>query len=357
MKKPGINFQTSISVDLEPKEAYGILIDELAAALNRKGILFEAKENGRVVQGTFEVGRVVSFEPGKHINLEWHQTFWEPEELSEIALRFEPVDGGTQITMVYNGSERLFNNSSDITGWFASEIAANILETATPGAFGDWISDRRARRPSGIQARNYYRDPLYHYPGFRVILRELDLKPDDYFLELGCGGGALLKSVLQSGCMAAAVDHSIDMVNLAREENSEAIRAERLKIFVSDAGDLPFPDEVFSCAAMIGVLGFLSDPVKVFSEINRVLKKGGRIVVQGADPEMRGTPAAPEPIASRLHFYESDELELLARKAGFQRVSVARFAVNHYAKEAGIPEDQLPLFAGPGPRFLIAYKD
>jgi len=30
-----------------------------------------------------------------------------------------------------------------------------------------------------------------------------------------------------------------------------------------------------------------------------------------------GTPAAPEPVASRLHFYEDNELIELAHKAGF----------------------------------------
>lgn len=37
---------------------------------------------------------------------------------------------------------------------------------------------------------------------------ELALPRDDYLIGVGCGGGALLKAALQSGCRAAAVDHS-----------------------------------------------------------------------------------------------------------------------------------------------------
>jgi hypothetical protein len=40
-------------------------------------------------------------------------------------------------------------------------------------------------------------------------------------------------------------------------------------------------------------------------------------------PELRGTPAAPEPLASRGHFYTDAELADLARQAGLIDVEVA----------------------------------
>jgi SAM-dependent methyltransferase len=110
---------------------------------------------------------------------------------------------------------------------------------------------------------------------------------------------------------------------------------------------------------MTGVLGFLADPVCVLAEIRRVLKSGGRAVVMGTDPEMKGTPAAPEPIASRLMFYDTAELEALGRKAGFGDVKVVRRDMERYAREVGIPDYALPLFkAGKdgGARFLLARK-
>jgi hypothetical protein len=39
-------------------------------------------------------------------------------------------------------------------------------------------------------------------------------------------------------------------------------------------------------------------------------------------PELRGTPAAPEPIASRGHFYADEELVELADRCGFADVEV-----------------------------------
>jgi len=208
-------------------------------------------------------------------------------------------------------------------------------------------------------ARATYLHPLYHYPNFRVILAELSLARDDYLLEVGCGGGAFLKAALHSGCRAAAVDHSAEMVRLAREANRDAVAAGRLDVREGDAAWLPFSDDTFTCAAMTGVLGFLPDPVLVLAEIRRVLARGGRVVAMGTDPELKGTPAAPEPMASRLHFYDSAQLETLGRQAGFADVRVVRRDLQPFAREVGVPEAQLPMFAageGGGARFLIARK-
>jgi SAM-dependent methyltransferase len=303
------------------------------------------------------VGRIVSWQPGQQILLRWRQAGWAPEEITEVELRFEPVGRGTRVTLEHRGWGRLIGQPGELAGWFAGEVAAPLLQAMAPAAFGDWLTDREARRPSGPQARAVYRDPLYHYPNFRVILAELALTPADYLIEIGCGGGALLKEALQSGCRAAAVDHSPDMVRLAREVNQEAVAGGRLEVRLASADQLPFPDAMFTCAAMTGVLGFLSDPVAALREIYRVLGPGGRLVVLGSDPEERGTLAAPEPMASRLRFYETDALERLAREAGFEEVRVVRRDLEPFARDVGIPEEHLPLFAGPGARFLLARRN
>jgi len=50
----------------------------------------------------------------------------------------------------------------------------------------------------------------------------------------------------------------------------------------------------------------------------------GRIAVYTTAPELKGTPAAPYPLATRGHFYEDEELEAHAREVGFREVEVRR---------------------------------
>jgi ubiquinone/menaquinone biosynthesis C-methylase UbiE len=136
---------------------------------------------------------------------------------------------------------------------------------------------------------------LYHRPNFKAILAVLGLRPDDNLLEVGCGGGAFLQDALKSGCKAAAIDHSSDMVRVAREVNHAAIQQNRLEIREADASSLPYPDGIFSGAVMTGVFGFITNPLQALSEIRRVLAPGGRLVLFTGSKELRGTPAAPEP--------------------------------------------------------------
>jgi SAM-dependent methyltransferase len=349
---------TSIDVALEPRAAFDSICAELSSALERLGMRFDTGPGGTVTAGPLEIARVVSWTPGERVVLEWHPATWDPATTTTLELRVEPHQNGALITVEIGGWERVVREPGELAGWFGSEVAAPLLQRTSPSALGDWLTDRLARRPSGASSCAVYRDPLYHYPNFQVILQELALTADDYLLEVGCGGGALLKAALRSGCRAAAVDHSHEMVRLARAENADAVAAGRLDVREARADSLPFPDGTFTCATMTGVLGFLADPVAALAEMRRVLAPGGRIVVLGSDPELKGTPGAPEPMASRLQFYTEDELERLGREAGFDDVNVIRRDLEPYAREAGVPEEHLCLFAGKdnGARFLLARK-
>jgi SAM-dependent methyltransferase len=353
-----MSIRTSIDLQLEPAAAFEVFIDELSTALGRLGMQFESGVSGRVMEGAVEVGRVVRWQPPEEIALDWRGPDWQPDEATIIRMRFERIEDGTRVTLEHTGWNKLLGDrGSELAGWFAGEVAAPLLSAMGPARLGDWITDRRARRPSGPQSRAIYRDPLYHRPNFRAIFEVLGLKPDDYLLEVGCGGGAFLQDALRSGCKAAAIDHSSDMVRVARELNREAIEENRLEIRQGDAHSLPYPDSTFTCAVMTGVFGFISDPAKALAEVQRVLARGGRFVLFTGSRELRGTPAAPEPIASRLYFYEDQELEEMAREAGFREANMVRPDFEKSAREAGIPEEHLGLFKGRGGgQLLLARK-
>jgi ubiquinone/menaquinone biosynthesis C-methylase UbiE len=135
-------------------------------------------------------------------------------------------------------------------------------------------------------------------------------------LELGCGGGLLLRDALATGARATGLDHSSEMVHLARE------RAPAAEVVLGRAESLPFADDTFSAIAMSVVLLFFDEPVAVLRECRRVLCAGGRLAAYTTGPELRGTHAAPEPIARRVHFYSDPELADLARRVGLTDVTV-----------------------------------
>jgi SAM-dependent methyltransferase len=184
----------------------------------------------------------------------------------------------------------------------------------------DRMTDRVARRPHGRAARKTYGADDVHSWAWDPVLDALQLTPDDALLDVGCGGGVFLRRALETGCGAVGVDHSKDMVQLARE-----ITGGRAPIVQASADRLPFEQGAFTAVSSLVAFFFFADPVAALREFHRVVDpERGRVVVYTTAPEMKGTPAAPYPLATRGHFYEDEELEAHARDAGFREVEVRR---------------------------------
>ena len=198
----------------------------------------------------------------------------------------------------------------DLVAWWATGLPEK--------AFDDWLTDRVARRPRGLRARQIYGAENVHDFARRAILEALTLGPVDHLLEIGCGGGILLRDSLAIGARTTGLDHSDEMVELARETAPDA------GLVVGKAESLPFGEDEFTAVAMSIVFFFLDEPIRVLHECRRVMRDGGALAVYTSAPEMRGTPAAPEPIASRGHFYRDEELAALARTSGMRSASVQR---------------------------------
>ncbi len=352
--------RASVDVSLTPARAFDALTDELMLSLEARGLSIDILSRaGKIMERDAEVGTIQEWTRGKRISILWRPKPWESRSTSKLLVRFKAKAGGSAVTVeMKDWGNVLGDSEGEMLGWFTGEILAPFLQASAPSRFGDWITDRRARRPSGAQARGVYKNPIHHWPNFYAILDVLALLPSDNLLEVGCGGGAFLHEALKTGCQAFAIDHSPDMVRLASEVNRAAIADGQLKIVTSEADSLPFPDGTFTCAVMTGVLGFLPDALQTFKEISRVLGNRGRFVAFASSKSLRGTPAAPEPMASRLHFYEDSELEDLARQAGLVRARVEHPSLFEYAKKARVPKTDLELFKGlgTGAQLLVAYK-
>jgi SAM-dependent methyltransferase len=216
--------------------------------------------------------------------------------------------GGDPADDVLELCARFGLRDEDVAAWRASGLPRQ--------AFEDWLTDRVARRPVGARARDVYGADDVHDFARQAILGALALGPGDRLLDIGCGGGLLLRDALATGATATGLDHSEEMVELARE------RAPGADVVLGDAERLPFADAAFTAVAMSVVFFFFERPGAVLAECRRVLASAGRLALYTTAPELRGTPAAPEPLAARGHFYADEELAGLARAAGFEDVEV-----------------------------------
>jgi ubiquinone/menaquinone biosynthesis C-methylase UbiE len=124
-------------------------------------------------------------------------------------------------------------------------------------------------------------DAIESFAGVGYYFDMADLKEGDLVLDLGSGSGmdsfiAALK-VGASG-KVTGVDMTDDQLG-----KSERLRKERqftnVSFFKSYIESLPFPDGTFDAVISNGVINLSADKEKVFAEVSRVLKPGGRMVI------------------------------------------------------------------------------
>src|SRR5215469_13328813 len=121
----------SIELALAPKTSFDVFIEELTIALTQSGMSFEPGANGRITEGEFEVGRVIAWEPGDLIQLQWRQADWETEEVTNVEMRFEPINGGTRVTLEHHGWGGLIGGPGELAGWFVRAVASPFLQATS----------------------------------------------------------------------------------------------------------------------------------------------------------------------------------------------------------------------------------
>jgi len=115
------------------------------------------------------------------------------------------------------------------------------------------------------------------YGWHRWVFDQINLCPESRILELGCGPGRLwLENLyrIPEGWEITLSDFSSRMLQEARRNLCDSQR--RFEFEVVDAQAIPFEDESFDAVIANHMLYHVPDRAKVFSEIHRVLRLGGR---------------------------------------------------------------------------------
>ncbi len=130
------------------------------------------------------------------------------------------------------------------------------------------------------------------------VVTALDPGEDGVYLDAGCGTGNLIAEICRrsEGAMVTGIDFSSAM--LKRAEKKLAGYEKRVVLESSNLNrPLKYDHEVFDGLVCINVLYILNKPADLLNELNRVLKKNGKLILATPYQEPKLLPVIHEHIA------------------------------------------------------------
>ncbi|HEX6583458.1 MAG TPA: penicillin acylase family protein [Thermoleophilaceae bacterium] len=153
----------------------------------------------------------------------------------------------------------------------------------------------------------------------RRAIEALDLTANDRVLDVGFGGGTALAQLLRGSPSrtVAGVEPSVAMIERVAKRFHADMASGRLVLEHGSAERLPFSDESFDALLSVHTVYFFADRPAALSEMRRVLKPGGRIVIAIWTPErMRRLPTTRH----GFDLISPEHLAALAADAGLHDV-------------------------------------
>ncbi len=118
-----------------------------------------------------------------------------------------------------------------------------------------------------------------------------------HVLEVGVGTGLSLGHY-RPDMKVTGIDFSEEMLEKARTKVQEVRLRQVVELRQMDARALDFPDNSFDTVTAMHVLSVVPEPERVMSEIARVCKPGGRVVITNHFKRTRGPLAALERVSA-----------------------------------------------------------
>lgn len=134
--------------------------------------------------------------------------------------------------------------------------------------FDQWPDkyDRWFHTPVGRLVKRYEQE---------LIMELLQPRTGERILDAGCGTGIFTTGILTHGTLTVGLDISAPMLQRAITNTAGLLFFPCL----GDLSDLPFQGGIFDKAVSVTALEFVADAPRVITELFRVTKKGGVIVV------------------------------------------------------------------------------
>jgi len=135
------------------------------------------------------------------------------------------------------------------------------------------------------RARKFYRyfskvydriNPIFYAEHMlKTVVEMASLEENDFVLEVGCGTG-----FTTSGIAEKISQERIIALDLTPEQMEKAIaKLPGVNFIRGDAENLPFKDDTFDASISAGSIEYWPNPQKGISEMARVTKPGGKVVI------------------------------------------------------------------------------
>ena len=202
----------------------------------------------------------------------------------------------------------------------ASDVATRALSvTAVENSFVAGVYEKLA------SVYDFIFGPSLH-PGRVRAIQRMGIKPGDRVLEVGVGTG-INAGLYPRDCAVTGIDLSDSMLEKARERVwRKGLRNVRLQEM--DATHMTFADDTFDIVYAPYLVSVVPDPVAVVSEMRRVCRPGGRIIIlnhfRSANPLLSWAERLISPFTVHIGFKSDLDLPAFLAQAGLTPVSIEK---------------------------------
>jgi ubiquinone/menaquinone biosynthesis C-methylase UbiE len=166
--------------------------------------------------------------------------------------------------------------------------------------------------------------------------RQMRFQPGATVLDVGCGiGCAVVEMADHVGPKGSAYGVDISEAMVA-EAAARAQGRANVKVSTGSASELPHPDAMFDAVRTERVLLYIPDREKALSEMMRVTKPGGRVVLTDTEIDCSAIYSKDRALTRKMtslvaeaipHPTSARDLPALMRSAGFENVTADYFAL------------------------------